>query len=158
MRSSDGSALRLLLAEKHVSRAVLDGGWWPRTWDPEAELPGLIVALSARYGPVRQMQLSGNVWQGRIRRLAAGGLVVRLGWFNSMDPALLVALTERGDQVDLLVVPPSTPQPVAEEAMKTAASSGNLVRAPQILSAKTIASREKAVWDNEGGSTTVASR
>ena len=31
---------RLHLAPVRAGRAVLDGGWWPRSWDPVAELPG----------------------------------------------------------------------------------------------------------------------
>jgi hypothetical protein len=85
-------------------------------------------------------------------------MMVRMGWFASMDPALLVAITDKGDQIDLLVVAPGTPQAAAEQAMRTAADPGNLIRAPHILDATPVAvpsvngSGAKAVWDNEGGS------
>lgn len=148
---------RLILATSRPG--PLDGGWWPRSWDPATELPSLVTALSAQFGPVRQVLLSNSVWQGRLRRLSAGGTVVRLGWFASMDPALLVAITDRGDQIDLLVVAPVTPKAAAQLAMATAASPGNLKRAPFILPATTDAaipvgngSAGTAAWDNEGGS------
>src|SRR5260370_974608 len=32
-------------------RTLLDGGWWPRSTDPVAELPGLILAIDALRGP-----------------------------------------------------------------------------------------------------------
>jgi len=150
---------RLMLAAERASRAVLDGGWWPRSWDPAAEVPGLVVALSAKYGRIRQMMLSSSVWEGRFRRLVVGEVVVRLGWFATMDPALLVAITDVGDQIDLLVVPPSASQPTAEQAMRTAADPDNLTRAHKILAATPTSpvsnannSEAKAVWDNEGGS------
>src|SRR5439155_8077665 len=40
--SPPSSPARLHLASVRAGQAVLDGGWWPRSWDPVAELPGLI--------------------------------------------------------------------------------------------------------------------
>ena len=107
------------------------------------------------------MMLSSSFWEGRFRRLVVGEVVVRLGWFASMDPALLIAITDAGDQIDLLVVPPSTTQPTAEQAMRTAADPDNLTRAQNVLASTPISpvsnansSEAKAVWDNEGGSIT----
>jgi hypothetical protein len=151
---------RLVLAPTRADHAVLDGGWWPRSWDPVAELPGLVLALAARFGPIRQLMLTSTAWDSRFRRLAVDAGVVRMGWFTSMDPALLIATTYRGDQIDLLVVPPQTSATAAEQAMATAADPTNVVRAPDILAmrpdaqptAGTVPDPEPdAVWDNEGG-------
>src|SRR5439155_15044393 len=112
---------RLVLTPTRASQAVLDGGWWPRSWDPVAELPGLVLALTARYGPIRQVMLTSTAWNSRFRRLAvgtdAGAPVVRMGWFATMDPTLLIATTDHGEQIDLLVVPPPTAATAAEQAM-----------------------------------------
>src|SRR5690242_17603895 len=43
---------RLRLESTGTRRSLLDGGWWPRSSDPVAELPGLILAIDARRGPV----------------------------------------------------------------------------------------------------------
>lgn len=51
------SAPRLVLALPH-DRAVLDGGWWPRSWDPAAELPGLVLTLFERHGRIRHLMLN----------------------------------------------------------------------------------------------------
>jgi hypothetical protein len=153
---------RLVLAPTRASQAVLDGGWWPRSWDPVAELPGLVLALTARYGPIWQVMLTSTAWDSRFRRLAVdtdvGARVVRMGWYATMDPALLIATTERGDQIDLLVVPPATAATAAEHAMATAADPTNTTRAPGILAARAApqptaenGSDQDAVWDNEGG-------
>jgi len=151
---------RLVLVPTRADYAVLDGGWWPHSWDPVAELPGLVLALAARFGPIRQLMLSGAAWDRRFRRLAVGTGVVRMGWFTSMDPALLIATTYRGDQIDLLVVPPQTPAMAAEQAMATAANPHNVVRAPDILAMGSDAQpaagtghdpEPDGVWDNEGG-------
>jgi hypothetical protein len=150
---SASSSPRLVLARVRADRAVLDGGWWPRSWDPLAELPGLVEALSDRYGIIRQLMLNSITWDSRFRRLAVGDQVVRAGWFASVDPAVLIATTDRGQQVDLLVVPPSTAAGVAEKAMAQAADPGNRLRAQAILSDPPVApvSDEQPAWDNEGG-------
>ncbi|GIG76828.1 hypothetical protein HC028_09005 [Planosporangium flavigriseum] len=115
--------------------AVLDGGWWPRCWDPVAEVPGLVLALAARYGPIRSVMLNDASWDSRFRKLAVGTAVIRIGWFSSLDPTLFIATTHRGDQLDLLVVPPQTAAPAAERAMTMAADPTNFMRAPDILTA-----------------------
>jgi hypothetical protein len=151
---------RLVLAPTRADQAVLDGGWWPRSLDPVAELPGLVLALAARFGPIRQLLLTSTAWDSRFRRLAVGADVVRVGWFASMDAALLIATTVRGDQIDLLVVPPQTTATAAKQAMATAANPTNVVRAPDILTRNGHARpapgtghdpKPDAVWDNEGG-------
>ncbi|GAA1030540.1 DUF5994 family protein [Virgisporangium ochraceum] len=155
--ASTPSSPRLVLATVRARQAVLDGGWWPRSRDPFAEFPGLVEALSARYGPVRQLMLNSSTWDSRFKRLTVGDRVVRAGWFASVDPMLLIATTDRGEQVDLLVVPPSTPAGIAEKAMARAADPDNRRRAQAILvdppeaPARTRDAREQPAWDNEGG-------
>jgi len=156
--SGPPSSPRLLLSAARAGRTVLDGGWWPRSWDPVAELPGLVLALADRFGPIRQVLLNNLTWEGRFRRLAVGAEVVRMGWFASLDPAVLVAIADRGGQIDLLVVPPLTSPVAAERAMSAAADPSNIRRAPDLLAAISAAAAdvedagdENAVWDNEGG-------
>jgi uncharacterized protein DUF5994 len=127
------STPRLVLTTARVGRSVLDGGWWPRSWDPVKELPGLILALTDRYGPIGNVMLNRGVWDGHMRRLAVGTGVVRLGWFATLDAALLVAATLDGDQIELLVVPPTASAETAKKAMTAAADQGNIRRAPDIL-------------------------
>jgi hypothetical protein len=157
--ASPPSTPRLMLAPARVGRAVLDGGWWPRSWDPVAELPGLILALCERYGPIRQVMLNSDTWDARFGRLAVGTLVVRMGWYASLDPALAIATTAHRDQVDLLVVPPDTPEAAAWAAMTRAADPAETAGAPDILAALSATpaptlnedSEPMAMWDNEGG-------
>lgn len=151
---------RLLLAPARIGQAVLDGGWWPRSKDPVAELPGLILALCERYGPIRQVMLNNDTWDGRFGRLAVGARVVRMGWYDSLDPALMIATTGHGDQLDLLVLPPDTPEATARAAMARAADPADTTQASDILAAALSAARDRtghddsgpiAMWDNEGG-------
>jgi hypothetical protein len=68
----------------------------------------------------------------------------------------LIAFTDHGDQIDLLVIPPSASPDTAERAMRTAADPRNMMRASDIWAARPAAaangSDSQAVWDNEGGS------
>src|SRR6185437_6350101 len=48
---------RLLLQPDDAGPAPLDGGWWPRSADAVAELPGLILALDKRHGRTSRVML-----------------------------------------------------------------------------------------------------
>ena len=81
--------LRLRLQPDRPAYTLLDGGWWPRSTDPAAELPGLILALDERHGPITRIMLGMADWDAsRPRRLRvhgpSGSRVVRLGWFATM--------------------------------------------------------------------------
>jgi hypothetical protein len=116
---------RLLLQPSLHARTLLDGGWWPRSADPAAELPGLIVAIDGRQGPITQIMLGTAGWDAsRPRRVRvdgpAGSRIVRLGWFETMPAGLLIA-TARAGRTDLLTVPPDTGETAARAAMHQAA-------------------------------------
>jgi hypothetical protein len=151
------SVPRLVLRPKLSRRTLLDGGWWPRSTDPLAELPGLILALDDRRGPVRDLILGGTGWDSRPRRLGVAGRVVRLGWFTAQPLGLLTAICANGDRVDLLVVPPHTGSATAEAAMALAGEPTNTIHAPDILTAVTARgagqaeTAPEAAWESEGG-------
>jgi len=97
------------------ARTLLDGGWWPRSADPAAELPGLILAIEERHGPITRIMLGRAGWDAsRPRRLPCrrpGGQPRRaVGWFETMPAGLLTA-TARAGRTDLLTVPPHTGEP-----------------------------------------------
>jgi hypothetical protein len=135
-----GGGPRLLLQPDQPGPTLLDGGWWPRTDDPAAELPGLILALDERHGGITRVMLGTAGWDGsRPHRLRvdgpAGARVVRLGWFDSMPDGLLTAISARGQRTDLVTVPARTGQREALAAMEQAACAGNREHAPAILAA-----------------------
>ncbi|MFC6085831.1 DUF5994 family protein [Sphaerisporangium aureirubrum] len=138
---SPPSTPRVRLEASRSRPTLLDGGWWPRSADPVAELPGLILALDDRYGHVERVMLGTADWDGRPRRLRvdgpAGRRAVRLGWFDTMPAGLLTATYGGGRRIDLLTVPSHTSAAEAEKAMDQAAQPGNTVHTPEILSAIT---------------------
>ncbi len=153
------STPRLRMESTGARRTLLDGGWWPRTSDPVAELPGLVLAIDSVHGPVTELVLSATGWDSHPRRLGINGRVLRMGYFSSQPRSLLTALCANGERVDLLVVAPDTADGTADAAMVLAATSGNLLHAQHIIPAvsTTISSLSpgaggaEQVWDTEGG-------
>jgi hypothetical protein len=138
--SAPPAAPRLLLQPDRPTYTLLDGGWWPRSADPAAELPGLVIALDELHGPVSKIMLGMADWDSsRPRRLRvdgpAGRRVVRLGWFATMPAGLLTAIYAGGYRTDLLIVPPDTSEQAAQAAMEQAAQAGNRSRTPALLAA-----------------------
>ncbi|RLK25473.1 hypothetical protein DER29_3480 [Micromonospora sp. M71_S20] len=127
------STPRLRIQPTRSTRTLLDGGWWPRSTDPLAELPGLVLAIDLLHGPIVRLVLNADAWDGNPRHLTVDGRVLRLGHFTSQPATLLTAICRNDDRVDLLVVPPETPAVLAEAAMALAATAGNLVHSPQLL-------------------------
>jgi hypothetical protein len=153
---------RLLLQRDHAGPAPLDGGWWPRSADPAAELPGLILDLDKLHGRITRVLLGTAGWDAsRPRRLRvdgpAGRRVLRLGWFATMPAGLLTAIYADGHRTDLLIVPPDTSEQAAQAAMEQAAQAGNRSRTPALLAAMTRPARPAAqgiqlsTWEWEGG-------
>jgi hypothetical protein len=148
---------RLRMEPTGSPRTLLDGGWWPRSTDPVAELPGLVLAIDHLRGPVTRLVLSADGWDTHPRRLGVAGRVLHLGYFASQPVSLLTALCANGSRVDLLVVPPNTAEDGADAAMILAATADNLVHAPQIILAVSTPSPRQAppiaedAWEGEGG-------
>ena len=152
------STPRLRMEPTGSRRTLLDGGWWPRSADPVAELPGLVLAIDKLRGPVTRLVLSADGWDSHPpRRLGVAGRVLRLGYFTSQPTSLLTALCANGDRVDLLVVPPDTASRIADAALVLAATTSNLVHAQHILLAASAPyprgadSGGEDVWEAEDG-------
>jgi hypothetical protein len=128
-------ALRLRLDPTLARAGVLDGGWWPHSRDPDAELPDLIAGLDASLGTITRVALNMDAWDGAPRRVAVDGRRIHVGWFRHMD-ADTIGVT-RGSQarVVLLVVPPQATTAAAQIAMAMAADATNSARPADILAA-----------------------
>ncbi|MFC7621508.1 DUF5994 family protein [Microlunatus sp. GCM10028923] len=157
---AEPSTPRLRLRNTTSPSSALDGGWWPRSTNPVAELPGLILALDKIHGPVQRMVLHRADWTHRPRRLGLDGRVIRLAYFDSHPSGLVTAFSSTflSGRTDLLVVPATTRRDIATAAMNAAADQGNRLRARQILTYLTDTIEQSGVpgaegdWENEGGS------
>jgi hypothetical protein len=141
---SPPSIPRLRLEPTCSPGTLLDGGWWPRSADPVAELPGLILAIDHRNGRITGVMLGAADWEGRPRRLRvddpsdyslAADRVVRLSWFDTMPAGLLTATCAGGSRIDLLIIPAHTSPAAAEAAMELAAHPDNCLHTPDLLRA-----------------------
>ncbi|MGI5242267.1 DUF5994 family protein [Dactylosporangium sp. CA-139066] len=140
---------RLALAPGRAPRAVLNGGWWPHSWDPATELPGLVAEVVERYGPIRRLMLSSHTWDPCFDRFLVATGTVHIRWFSSADPGLLAIITEAGDQINLLIVPPDTPATAARAALNKAADPTNALHATAIL-ATALPPRQRAAEAGAG--------
>ena len=127
--------LRLQLDPTMAATGAVDGGWWPRSRDPDAELPGLIAGLDASLGPVTRVALNLNAWDSAPRRVAVDGRRVRVGWFRHMDADTIGVARAAQDRVVLLVVPPQATTAAAQMAMARAADGANSAGPAEILAA-----------------------
>ncbi|MEV0668534.1 DUF5994 family protein [Actinomadura luteofluorescens] len=151
-------------------RTALDGAWWPRSADPVAELPGLVLALQDHgpiddHRPITHVLLRADDWDSRPRRLRIDGpadtRMVRLSWFDSLPAGLLTAIHADGRRVDLLTVPVSTTRTEAEAVMELASHPANHLHTPGLLAALTAApgrpdragtqNASEDAWETEGG-------
>ncbi|MFG2021721.1 DUF5994 family protein [Actinomadura geliboluensis] len=148
-------------------RTALDGAWWPRSADPVAELPGLVLALQDHgpvddHRPITHVLLRVDDWDSRPRRLRIDGpadtRVVRLSWFDSLPAGLLTAIHADGRRVDLLTVPVSTTRAEAEAVMELASHPANHLHTAGLLAALTEApgragtqDDSEDAWESEGG-------
>ncbi|SHK52121.1 anti-anti-sigma factor [Nocardiopsis flavescens] len=153
---SQPSVPRLRLNPIPHRGAVLDGGWWPRSGDPVAELPGLVLALDDRRGPVHLLELGVTGWYRRPGFLAVAGRAVRLSWSLETPPDLLVAVGANGSRTRLLVVPPGVAAFSAWSAIDLAALSTNTSRASEIMDAASLLmpsprTPQEMDWESEGG-------
>jgi hypothetical protein len=131
---------RLLMQQDRTGRGLLDGGWWPRTNDPAAELPGLIPQLDERHGRIVRVMLGTGDWDAPRPRLLTfpapqGRRVVKLGWFDSMPAGLLTAISASGERTDLVTIPPQASEGAASAAMRQSVKAGNHEHSPAILAA-----------------------
>ena len=127
--------LRLQLDPTMAGTGAVDGGWWPRSRDPEAELPGLIAGLDASLGPITRLALNLDAWDTAPRRVAVDGRRVHVGWFRHMDAHTIGVSRASQDRVLLLVVPPQASTAAAAIAMAMAADAANSAGPTDILAA-----------------------
>jgi hypothetical protein len=123
----------LLRLETTTSReGALDGAWWPRSRDIDAELPALVSVLTEYLGPITRVGLDVAAWAALPTRLVIDDRVVHIDSFPIGDDTVLLSRDDQEHFV-LLVVPPDATPEAAHAAMAHAVRAGNLTPAEQIL-------------------------
>jgi uncharacterized protein DUF5994 len=136
--------LRLQLDPTMAGTGVVDGGWWPRSRDPDAELPGLIASLDASLGSITRLALNLDAWDSAPRRVAVNGRRVRVGWFRHMNAHTIGVTRASQNRVVLLVVSPQATPAAAGVAMAMAADAANSARPADILAAAGMGGQDPA--------------
>ncbi|HEY2079810.1 MAG TPA: DUF5994 family protein [Streptosporangiaceae bacterium] len=122
-RASPNGA-RLSLVPATAPHAGLGGGWWPRSRDATAELPGLIAELSDRAGRVSRVALQADAFDNIPHKLTVGGRKVHVAWFRYMNKNTVLLTMANRDDLVLLVVPPLAPPAAAAQALRAASGPG----------------------------------
>lgn len=150
---------RLSLAPVGSAPALLDGAWWPRSRDLEAELPSLLAVLDPLWGRITRVAVNPVHWPVVPRKVPVAGHVVKVGWFlTEQDPHELLLLSYRVGRWNLLVVPPQTTPGSAAWLMAAASDPLGMSTASRLMEEatllRTVAETDRAVeavWDSEGG-------
>jgi hypothetical protein len=114
--------LRLIWAD--TAGRYLDGAWWPRSDAADPELRELLPVVGAHLGgPVFRVSLNIDAWgHEQPRRLRLPDHLVRLGWFRTLDPAVVTLGRSTHERITLLVVPSTLSAGDGESVMRRLAA------------------------------------
>ncbi|MGZ5379078.1 MAG: DUF5994 family protein [Mycobacterium sp.] len=113
---------RLRLKPKAPRSGFVDGAWWPRSYDLNAELPDLLAVLSVRLGPIDSVLFNVNEWSKPTPKLVSGGRVVRLDGHQRLAVSTVEVIGLNHSRIALLVVPPNSEPDGAHDALMAAAA------------------------------------
>jgi hypothetical protein len=136
--------VRLRMKPSIAARGYVDGAWWPRSNDPMAEFPGLVLAMSSWVGPVSRVAYNADDWQRPGARLTVEGWTVKLAGSSAMDPHTVVVTGPNQRRMSLLVVPADTPAGIARAVLGRAAEPDNVASVEDILTSNGVRLAERA--------------
>jgi hypothetical protein len=127
------SGVRLMMKPNLAARGHVDGAWWPRSHDPAAEFPELVLAMSAWVGSVRRVTYHLDDWVKSRRELTVEGWPVTLVGIPALEANTVVVAGTNQRRMILLVVPPDTPGDIARAALRSAAGPDIVASVEEIL-------------------------
>jgi hypothetical protein len=113
-------AARLSLEPTRSRQRMLDGAWWPRSYDSETELSALIAALCSGAVAVARIGINRGAWESAPVTVSVDSRVVRIYWHGPQDIHAISVNADGGRRLDILVVPPDATMAEARAAMPTA--------------------------------------
>lgn len=144
---------RLSLKPATPATGVVDGGWWPRSWDLAAEVPALLAALAPHLGSVEGVSYNLDDWGPTPRKITIGGARVRLAGYRSLHRNTIDVHGAR-HHVTLLVVAPEAAASVAHATLRDAGHPGNIDGVETLLRTSVDRSADDAGdrrWETDGG-------
>jgi hypothetical protein len=136
---------RLKIKSSTAARGIVDGAWWPRSTDPAAEFPALVMALSSWVGPARHMAYHPDDWGPAASALIVENWAVHLEGSQAVQPNTVVATGPNLKQIRLLVVPPNTPGGMARAVLRSASRSDTVTTVEEILASNGVSVDERTV-------------
>jgi hypothetical protein len=115
---------RLSLKPEAPATGVVDGAWWPRSWDLAAEVPALRTALAPRLGSVGGVSYNLDDWGPTPRKIKIDGALVRLAGYRSLHCNTIDVHGAR-QHITLLVVAPEVTASVARATLRDAGTPAN---------------------------------
>jgi hypothetical protein len=125
--------VRLRMKPNTAARGHVDGAWWPRSHDPAAEFPGLVLVMSSWVGPIRRVTYHLHDWDTTKRELTVEGWTVTLIGLPTLDANTVVVTGSNQRRMMLLVVPPQTPGGAARAVLRSAAGPHTVTSVEEIL-------------------------
>jgi hypothetical protein len=116
---------RLRLKPKALPTGYVDGAWWPHSDDLVAEVPDLVAVLSVRLGPIDRVIYHLEEWQPAPRRMTIDGRAIRLAGYHRQPKDTIEVQGVDRKRLILAVVPPTSDDAQAHDAMMAAASPDN---------------------------------
>ncbi|MEU6759208.1 DUF5994 family protein [Streptomyces sp. NPDC046685] len=152
---------RLSLTPKSTLAGQLDGAWWPRSRNLEAELPVLLAALDEPWGRITRVTVNPTRWPVVPRTVPMDGRTLHVGRFTEQDPDKLILLSYTVGRWDLLVIPPETAPAAAARLMAAATIPGSVLTSGALMTNETAIGRDirdtrrrQDTWEGEGGACT----
>lgn len=125
---------RLVFARRPNRRDHFQGAWWPTSTDVTRQLQWLLTTDAAQALGITGVTLNRDEWPNAplvVRALATKN--PNVNWYGLTESNLAVLHGKTG-RLSLLVVPPETPEGVAQTAMGMASAPGNLLGTAETLS------------------------
>ncbi|WP_344131568.1 DUF5994 family protein [Saccharopolyspora halophila] len=133
-RAQTGPRLRMKPADAVHGR--INGGWWPRSRDPEVEFPELVTALRPWLGMANRVSYHLDMWAAAPRKMVLEGRAIHFEGFRSMEPHTVAVTSSSAGRLNLLTVPPDTPDETARAVMDSAADPNSTTRATELISSR----------------------
>jgi hypothetical protein len=135
--------LRLQIKPSTATQGTVDGAWWPRSTDPAAEFPALVMALSSWVGPARHLAYHPGDWDPAQSTLIVENWAVNLTGSHAIPPNTVTVTGPNLKRIRLLVVPPATPGGVARAVLRAASRSDTVADVEEILASNGVPLRER---------------
>jgi Family of unknown function (DUF5994) len=102
------SATRLALCERDLTRAAVDGAWWPKSLDLRSELPDLLAVFGFWIGAVHRVVYDPSVWLPAPTRLIRHSEMVSLNPYRLVFSDTIYLVGTHSRDAVLFVLAPSS--------------------------------------------------